>query len=1162
MNKKKFYIIFLFLIGIILITVGTTYAFLSYAKEGNKLVSMNGGAVRLHYEESDMDNINFENALPMDDAHGKESDYFEFTITGTTAEYDIPYVVTSRVKTLNENLIPKEYINVYLTEVVNGVEEERLLTTYYDLDELEKNNHIEQEIYKSFIPAHTLNYEKVFRLRIWLNEYTDYTPYEDDYGNQVYPMENKEFAFSINVYNDDRIQYIEPDGDYIRELCEETKTYSSSMTYKIKTVEDLVCFSKLVNEGHSLKNTNAILVANIDIEKPKSYFYKKGEKSKMYGDINEDGNISDLLTELTTGKGFKPIGSTNNNNYNYYGTLDGNNFTIKNLMINRPSESGIGLFGYLYGTVRNINLDNLKDKDDSSDDVLIIGYDTVGGIAGNNLGTIEKTHVYVNIQAKNNQAGGITGYNNGYIKTCWVNTNVLAVNNNAGGVTGYVSSGQVTEIEANVIVHAKNFVGGIAGGINNNNSVNNILIKNANVTGENISGWIGGVNGNGIGTNVIIESGSTNGQAFAYQGCPNCYYYSSFTTRENQEGIINTQAINLNTYENPLDTLIGGDNDNSGYYFREVDGEYHLVSIIDYPIEFNVQGSGTENDPYLIKTTDDWNNAVIKVNQSGVYFKLANNLDFTGKVFNKLGSPTNIFNGTLDGNNKTISGVNMEGGAYSAIVGYAGSNATIKNLTITNITVDKSTKYTGTIAAYNQTSKISNVAINNVSITNSNYAGGYFGDNRANLSLDDNNITSSNLNISGTEYIGLFAGYNAGNVSMATINGQVSSTGNVIGVFTGYNAGNISEINITGEILASKRYAGGVAGYNTGNIKKIHANVEVNSTGSAVGGVAGYNTGSIKTSWITANVDTTGDYVGGIAGDNYGTIEEISANVTVHGNNFVGGIMGSSSGSYVSRNILLKSSNVTGERLTGWIGGANGNNKSTNIFIESGSTNGQAFAYQGCNSCYYLDSFTPRENQSTKLASAYYNNLTKYDEILETAYDGDTNNTGYFFGYNENGVIDLVSENHEQTPSEICTENCPDPGVLEEVVSTGTGTKCTGDDADTEAPTCTFVRSYPISNGIAAEFYCSDNSGAPEVASLFNSTTNIVYSYSDILARGSIKTGTVTGNTRNIHSQWTRSYQLNQPEPGLCYYYQYGAKDSCDNWTTYTTKQCYYGFSN
>ena len=75
-----------------------------------------------------------------------------------------------------------------------------------------------------------------------------------------------------------------------------------------------------------------------------------------------------------------------------------------------------------------------------------------------------------------------------------------------------------------------------------------------------------------------------------------------------------------------------------------------------------ITGSGTEADPYVINTEDDWNTAATTMqyyyNSSYVYIKLGADLNFSGKTFNMYGSYDNKIR--FDGQGYTISGITIE----------------------------------------------------------------------------------------------------------------------------------------------------------------------------------------------------------------------------------------------------------------------------------------------------------------------------------------------------------------------------------------------------------------------------------------------------------------------------------------------------------------------
>ena len=149
-------------------------------------------------------------------------------------------------------------------------------------------------------------------------------------------------------------------------------TGSQSDPFKINCIEDLLQFSYnvggiSVNEssgeliystGKSYSNLYINLKSDLDFNSPSSYF---NSKRKDFGDVNGNGKIEPLITELTTGSGFIPIG---NSSYNFSGNFDGENHRISNLMIN--SNDLAGLFGYLYqASVTNIKIEKCNIQGES-----------------------------------------------------------------------------------------------------------------------------------------------------------------------------------------------------------------------------------------------------------------------------------------------------------------------------------------------------------------------------------------------------------------------------------------------------------------------------------------------------------------------------------------------------------------------------------------------------------------------------------------------------------------------------------------------------------------------------------------------------------------------------------------------------------------------------
>ena len=203
-NKKKQIIITLIgIISLIVITVGVTYAFFNYAKEGTTdNVVKTGGITFLYTEVSGVGKgISLTDAYPVADSIGKvqvgEGKVFDFKVTSNISmNSNIGYQVTARKKT--GSTLANSAVKVYLTEV-NGTEQELLLSKYSELsqtDKVDSSKFDERILYEATVPANTSNYEKNFRLRMWVSDDTDFTD-----GS----MNDKTFTLTVNVYADGKV---------------------------------------------------------------------------------------------------------------------------------------------------------------------------------------------------------------------------------------------------------------------------------------------------------------------------------------------------------------------------------------------------------------------------------------------------------------------------------------------------------------------------------------------------------------------------------------------------------------------------------------------------------------------------------------------------------------------------------------------------------------------------------------------------------------------------------------------------------------------------------------------------------------------------------------------------------------------------------------------
>lgn len=151
------------------------------------------------------------------------------------------------------------------------------------------------------------------------------------------------------------------------------------------------------------------------------------------------------------GAGLEPIGSSYPQ---FAGIFDGQGHVIRNLVIQRPAQDNVGLFGSLDddAEVRNLGLA----------DSAIAGDDEVGGLAGWNNGTISGCRVSGQVSG-DHYVGGVAGWNDGLMATCRADV-AVAGNSDVGGVAGiHFNGASMHACQAGGQVRGTNYTGGLAG---------------------------------------------------------------------------------------------------------------------------------------------------------------------------------------------------------------------------------------------------------------------------------------------------------------------------------------------------------------------------------------------------------------------------------------------------------------------------------------------------------------------------------------------------------------------------------------------------------------------------------------------------------------------------------------------------------------------------
>ena len=227
--------------------------------------------------------------------------------------------------------------------------------------------------------------------------------------------------------------------------------------FDIYDVESLLAFATLVNSGNTFEGATVRLAADID------------------------------LTDVE----WAPIGTDANNKFK--GTFDGQGYTISNLTYvnEEKSASPVGLFGFLNGTVKNLNLENVT--------IDALSDTGIAAVAGKifNTGLVENVKVNNATINGNRYVGGIAGHAYGTITNCSVtNTTIVATPDNltgsydngdkVGGIVGYLpndgNSNTVTGCTVDTLtISAYRDYGAVAGAAGGSRVTGNTV---TNVTNE------------------------------------------------------------------------------------------------------------------------------------------------------------------------------------------------------------------------------------------------------------------------------------------------------------------------------------------------------------------------------------------------------------------------------------------------------------------------------------------------------------------------------------------------------------------------------------------------------------------------------------------------------------------------------------------------------
>ena len=189
-----------------------------------------------------------------------------------------------------------------------------------------------------------------------------------------------------------------------------------------------------------------------------------------------------------------------------YATIDFNYKTIRNLnwthgAVNFSALHCAGLFSVNYGTIKNLCLMGVNVKYNEFHEAGSDAY--VGGVVGNNYGTIENCYVQGSIEVNRvrSRLGGVVGCNRGIIRNCRLGGerrefdssdltsyySYVYGNGDIGGITGYnskeISRCRVYNSDIRLYVYQYNkCIGGIVGWAQNNCTISDCSVNGVYVS--------------------------------------------------------------------------------------------------------------------------------------------------------------------------------------------------------------------------------------------------------------------------------------------------------------------------------------------------------------------------------------------------------------------------------------------------------------------------------------------------------------------------------------------------------------------------------------------------------------------------------------------------------------------------------------------------------
>ena len=682
-----------------------------------------------------------------------------------------------------------------------------------------------------------------------------------DYSEGIY-LKNGQGRGTVSVDGQGCIKFV-PTFESINMVyeCALVYTYINSLTELNELAHD-------VNAGYRFYNKNYRLGADITIgiSNGKYEHTTIGSGSHFYGILEGNGHTITILSSAAAAS--------------YRALFDINSGVIRdvNVVLSYNKESynygilqyDVGTTGILanvnYGTIENVSLTlegQVRAQADNANMSLLVG---VNGLNGVIVDANVNVYGVVNGAGIGTSIGLVTAVNNGEVRHCTVDIcgsisakgdfgGICAVNNEIVTDCVVTALHMVPRKDAanSTIVIEKQFLGTISayGYLGMLIGQNNLLAR-ANVVSLDLRGFEPYDYSK---TNYVAGTTSTdlaNTWAVMLKDEFNNSGIDATVAKKSNVNMLLVNGSGLIGVEIDDESKISFSNI-SEYVFKEGEPAQKLGKSIygwfnedDDRIDANAVYGSVDDNTYIadknlagkliyveftnenINTPEDLFGVAKFVNNGrlslSVVYTLQNSLTITAddlKYFEMIGTVTNPFNCTFDGNGNTITFDTSIGAGnmsdYYGLFGYIGINGTVRNLKVVynyemgNAAVDNSS-YVDTMTGfvYNNVGNISGCSVEIKSVLYGVKTSGFAGTNGTNGIIDNCTVTVTTPNESPT----------------ATLRGLITATGMAL-----INHGTISDsnVNLWGNIearttLADSLSASGVVDTNNGTLNNVNIN--------------------------------------------------------------------------------------------------------------------------------------------------------------------------------------------------------------------------------------------------------------------------------------------------------------------------------------------------